>query len=113
MADLSEIEALLELNRDDLLIRLGSSDEAAFATPDDQLQRGRNFFRNTLEKYRTAICSNDHVKRYVAGESGALKVQAAAAIADLIGGHGAVTIAVLVVQSGVRDLCSDGWQNVI
>jgi hypothetical protein len=113
MADLTEIAALINLSRDELLTQLGSSDDAAFATPEDQLQRGRNFFRNTIEKYRSAICANDQIKKYIRSDGGALKVQAAAAIADLIGGHGAVTVAVLVVQSGIRDLCSDGWRNVI
>lgn len=113
MADMSEIAALIDLTPDELILKLGSSDEAAFATPEDQKQRGRNFFRNTFEKYRTAICSNGEVKKYMGNEDGALKVQAAAAIADLIGGHGAVTVAVLVVQSGIRDLCADGWRNVI
>jgi hypothetical protein len=113
MVDQSEIEALMGLSYDELLERLGTSDDAAFATPENKRRRGLNFFRNTLEKYRDAICANEQVRKYIGNDDGALKAQAAAAIADLMGGHGAVTVAVLVVQSGVRDICSDGWRNAI
>lgn len=111
MQNLAEIQELLELERDALLERLGRSDDASFATPEDARDRGRSFFRNALEKYRAAICANGQVRTYAENDNGSLKAQTVAAIADLMGGHGAVTVAVLIVQSGVRDLCAEAWRG--
>lgn len=110
MENLAEIRDLLELDQDTLLERLGRSDGASFATPEDARDRGRSFFRNALDKYHAAICANGQVRIYIESDNGSLRAQAVAAIADLMGGHGAVTVAVLVVQSGVRDLCAKAWR---
>lgn len=111
MVDLNEIRELFELDRDTLLERLGESDGATFATPEDARERGRGFFRNALDKYRAAICGSAQIREYTENDDGSLKAQAAAAIADLIGGLGAATVAVLIVQSGVRQMCSEIWRG--
>jgi hypothetical protein len=110
MADLNEIRELLDLDEDTLLERLGRADGASFATPEDARERGRDFFGNALDKYRAKICGSKQIREYTEGDDGSLKAQAAAAIADLIGGLGAATVAVLIVQSGVRSLCSGIWR---
>ena len=113
MADLDEIKRLMVLSQNELFELLGSEDGAAFATPENKRQRGRTFFQNSIEKYRDKICADSRVRKYIASDDGAMKLQAAAAIADLMGGHGAATVAVLAIQSSVRDLCAKHWRNAL
>lgn len=113
MADVNEIEAALTYSRDELFEQLGASDDPMFATPEARRERGQAFYRNLLEGSRQAICANAEVKAYLGDGRHTLKVQAVAAIVDLLGGKGAVACAVLIVQTGLGEICRDEWRSAI
>lgn len=110
MIDVSAIEAELALTTDELYERLGVADGAVFASSEDNRERGRSHYANILQRLRSDLCRLEAVRECSGKGDHGLKVQAIAAVADLIGGQGAVTCAVLIVQAGLDQVCANEWR---
>lgn len=107
----SKVVELLKLDLNTLLEVIGEEDGALFATPTDKRKRGLRRVRNSISRIKEKICSNKFLKTYYGNDKDQRKVAAVAAIADLLGGCGAVTVSVLIVQVGIENICKDKWES--
>jgi hypothetical protein len=103
------VDKLFQLDLNSLLILIGQEDDALFASPPDLRKRGLRLFRNAVESIKNEICKNDFIEKYCQNDKDQRKVAAVAAISDLLGGGGAVTVAALIVQVGIENICAGTW----
>jgi len=108
-----ELEKLLEEQptEDDLYFRLGGYDGAKFASPGDQIARGKRILRNTVSRSREAICTSEGVKAFANHPATQRKYLAVAASIDFLGAKGAATASVLIVNSGLDIFCAEYWRE--
>lgn len=107
MVEETEIRKYLARSEDELLIELGTAVSLFEAPPPDELAKteARNWLRRQNDRIKGAICT-PVVEEALGGDQFEL-VSAVATAIDEIGWNGAALIAVLVVRSGIKQMC--GW----
>lgn len=108
--DQNKVEELLKLDSKKLLEMIGEEDGAMYATPLDKQKRGLRVVRNSIERIKDQLCSNEFVQTYCTDDKSQRAVAAVAAIADLLGAGGTATVAVLIVHVGIENICADQWE---
>jgi len=110
-----EIERLISMGASskDLLLILSDIDGALFASPSDKEKRGLRFLRNAIERVKGRICGIEFIRTHGEGVSAQRKALAVAAALDFLGTLGAATVAVLVVQIGLENVCSGEWERYV
>jgi hypothetical protein len=109
-AEINRLVATPQSNRD-LLVKLGESDGALFATPTDKRKRGLGFLRNAIDRVKTTICSNKFARANGEDVSMQRKALAIAALLDFLGTKGAATASVLIIQIGLENVCAGSWEQ--
>jgi hypothetical protein len=82
-----------------------------YATPMDRFEEGIRLFSNVLKKIKNNLCQQEFLKSYCNSEQIQHQVQAVTAVADLMGGSGHITAAVLVIQVGIENVCKGTWRK--
>ncbi len=109
--DEQDILRLLALDDDQVLQRvaldLGLDAGLDRADVEAMKARARVWLDNNVERIAEAVCGSEKVKSAYASAEDALIV---AAVADCLGGHGFVSVAVLLTKRGVEGLCRERWK---
>jgi hypothetical protein len=111
---LREAQRLLSLSTDALYEDLGRQ-IGERGLPEDLIRAGRSRFRAVTEKSRSAICGNDTIRVLNTDKAVEKGTHLVCAIADtILHTMGvpvpAMTIATLVVQSGLESFCEAQWR---
>jgi hypothetical protein len=108
-------ELALQKSREELLQSLDEIqiDFPAFVGMErlDPKSRRETIFQLIKTEHKDRICSNQLVRELCINDDWARRVSLVCVIADIMGAHGSVTAAALLVVEGLHRLCSDVWKS--
>jgi hypothetical protein len=112
---LEEARLLLARSTDDLLETLGK-DLPRRGLPEDVLNAGRQRYQAVIKRCQSSICKNKHIHTLCNNRRAGHASHLVCAVADAILHHmgtplPAMTIAAVVVQSGLDSFCKPLWQD--